>query len=60
VPVPSVVAVLVVDSQHHHMRGAGTNLMVTARAPVGLGGPEPGYRADFVVMTIGARLHPAR
>jgi hypothetical protein len=57
---PSVVGVLIVDSQHHHMRGAGTDLVIATRAPVGLGSPEPRHRADFIVAAIGARLHPAR
>jgi len=57
---PSVLAVGIVDSQDHHMRGAGTNLVIATRTPIGLGGPVPRHRTNFVVVAIGARFHPAR
>jgi hypothetical protein len=58
--VPAVIAVRIVDSQDHHVRDPGPDLMVTARAPIGLDGAVPRYRTDFIIVAVRARFHPTR
>jgi hypothetical protein len=59
VPVPALGQARGVGGPHHQMRGPGPDLLVTARAPVGLHRGGTGQGADHPV-TVGRGLDPFR